>query len=303
MNCFIRKTPLPVRLLAAVLPWLLSGCGAKDAAQAVTGIKTQVAARVNGTELTLSQLNLVLTDSRIDAGNPGATRLALDKLINQELLVQQALADKLDRDPDVMLRIEQARRQVLADAYTEKHVYDARSVPEAQLRAYYDAHPALFKERRVYNITAFATDQPTLNAAVRAELPQTHTEAALKDLLARYGVGYTVEYLQEGADALPLELESSLAAAQSGAVLQTTHGSNSKVALFLVTAATSNPASFTQASDTIATYLSTQAHEKELSSWLTSSKKGARIEYVGNIGQLATASDTAAAEQGLKNLN
>ena len=53
---------------------------------------TQLIAKVNGTEISIHQVR---------AGAAGNAAQALEKVIDRELLVQKALADKLDRDPQV----------------------------------------------------------------------------------------------------------------------------------------------------------------------------------------------------------
>ena len=71
----------------------------------------QPVAKVNGIEISIRELR---------SGSGSAVAQALEKVIDRELLVQKALADKLDRDPQVMHAIDNARRQVLAQAYLER---------------------------------------------------------------------------------------------------------------------------------------------------------------------------------------
>ena len=69
-------------------------------------------ARVNGAEITVHQINQLL--SRV----PGVTEEAapklrqevLTKLIDQQLAVEQALGKKLDRQPEVMAALEASKR-------------------------------------------------------------------------------------------------------------------------------------------------------------------------------------------------
>src|SRR5580658_8188845 len=81
---------------------LVSGCGSHGTPEESA---TQVVARVNGRELTVSQLNRALIETHASDTNPAATQLALNRLIDQELMVQAAEKAKLDQEPDVVLRV------------------------------------------------------------------------------------------------------------------------------------------------------------------------------------------------------
>ena len=117
--------------LAAALP-------ACDRASA--GRSAQLAAKVNGAEISVSQLR--------GAGNNAQ---ALDRIIDRELLVQQALHAGLERDPAVRDAIDASRRQILAQAWLDK-VAAGKTVSRDEIHAFYAENPALFAERRVYRV-------------------------------------------------------------------------------------------------------------------------------------------------------
>ncbi|HWA36267.1 MAG TPA: EpsD family peptidyl-prolyl cis-trans isomerase [Burkholderiales bacterium] len=128
-------------LAGLVLAGGLAGCGGSTDANA--GAAGRLAARVNGTEITMQQVG------PLRAGNP---LQALDKVIDRELLVQKALEAKLDREPRVVQAIEESRRQLLAQAWLE-HTAAERARPSGEeVRAFYEENPALFAQRRIYKI-------------------------------------------------------------------------------------------------------------------------------------------------------
>ena len=151
-------------LAGLVLAGGLAGCGGSTDANA--GAAGRLAARVNGTEITMQQVG------PLRAGNP---LQALDKVIDRELLVQKALEAKLDREPRVVQAIEESRRQVLAQAWLERAAKE-KAVPGAdEVRAFYEENPALFAQRRIYKIRevtvagAYDKADPLLSQ-IRAEL-------------------------------------------------------------------------------------------------------------------------------------
>jgi EpsD family peptidyl-prolyl cis-trans isomerase len=147
---------LAVSLLAfALLP---AGCGINANPHAAG----QLAARVNGTEITLQQ---------VAGARQGNRSQALDKIIDRELLVQKALQAKLDADPEVQQAIDGARRQLLAQAYLERVAAAGAKSSAEEIGAFYAENPALFAQRRIYRLreitVAASADKLDL---IRAEL-------------------------------------------------------------------------------------------------------------------------------------
>ncbi len=91
---------------------------------------------------------------RLRYQTPERRRELLDHMITVELLAREATRRGLDKDPDV----QEGYRQILRDtllAEARKGIRDPGNIPEAEVRAYYDAHQADFQEperRRVGNI-------------------------------------------------------------------------------------------------------------------------------------------------------
>src|ERR1700738_1465745 len=75
---------------------LLAGCSGRGPQQ-----HSQVVATVNDHDLTVLQLSQALQAAGAEE-NPQATRKALAALIDEELLVQQATKNQLDRDPAIV---------------------------------------------------------------------------------------------------------------------------------------------------------------------------------------------------------
>ena len=132
-----------------VLVWvgaMLAGCGEGKQAENDKETPTQVAARVNGKELTVHQVNYAL--QRIPNLDKAQTKPAslrvVRNLVDQEVLVQKALNDKLDRDPTVVQALDAARRQILAEAYMGRKLGTPTEPDAAEVSRFYDAHPELF---------------------------------------------------------------------------------------------------------------------------------------------------------------
>lgn len=145
-----KRLLLPILALPLILG--LAACGSKDEKKPAS----QVAAKVNAEEISVHQINFVLSHSNAGAVTPEQApkvrREILEKLVDQQLAVEQALEKKLDRSPDVVMAIDAARREILARAYVEQLAAGLSKPTQEEIRKYLTDHPQLFAERRVYNI-------------------------------------------------------------------------------------------------------------------------------------------------------
>jgi len=146
------KTKLIVVGLAALG---LMGCGEQD--EGSKGYNSQVAAIVNGEEVTVHQINDAMRQNKIRAGNgvdqKTVANQVLDKLIDQSVVYQAAIAQGLDRDPEVVSAIELAKVQVLNKAYLSKRLQKNISIPESEIKQYFEENPYIFAERKLFDYT------------------------------------------------------------------------------------------------------------------------------------------------------
>ncbi|MES2089692.1 MAG: EpsD family peptidyl-prolyl cis-trans isomerase [Pseudomonadota bacterium] len=186
-----RAVLLPI-VLAAVLA---AGCNKDEKSKTAS----QAAARVNGEELTVHQINLVL--ERQQGIKPEqaeqASRQILEGLIDQELAVQKAAEQKMDRDPQIVQMLDAARRNILARAYLEKSAQAGVSAPSASdVSKYFSDHPALFAQRRIYMLQVFTIQGDTAQIAeLMPKLQATTSSQAFVDTLKASGLKFSVNTL------------------------------------------------------------------------------------------------------------
>jgi len=206
---------LPLVVLSLVLG--LAACGSKDDKKPAS----QVAARVNAEELSVHQINFMLTRSGAGATTPEQTakirREILGKLVDQQLAVEQAVEKKLDRSPDVVMALDAARREILARAYVEQLTGALPKPSVEEARKYYTEHPQLFAERRIYNIQelqlpASAGLAAQLNTMLGAGKPMEEIASWLKAKDIKFGGGSATR----PAEQIPLELLPRVHALKDG---------------------------------------------------------------------------------------
>jgi EpsD family peptidyl-prolyl cis-trans isomerase len=208
-------TPLSKIVILSLALLLISSCSDNDKPAA-----TQIVAKVNDDEISVHQLNNSMAQMPLIAPeNLASVRLDLvGKLVNEQLAVQQALSLKLDRSSEVMMQIEAARREILTKAYL-KQVVSALPKPSAEdTKKFYDAHPELFAERRIYNLQQITIPTPHPPLADIQKLTADKTMTDIVTSLKQNKILFTAGAATRAAEQIPLTTLSALAKSQDGQI-------------------------------------------------------------------------------------
>jgi EpsD family peptidyl-prolyl cis-trans isomerase len=241
---------------------LLAGCQRAEATR-----QGQVVARVNGVEI-----------SALHAATPQA----LESVIDRELLVQKALQAGLERDPQVVQAIDRARRQVLAQAWIERHAGPAAKATPDEVRRFYAENQALFAQRRIYRLHELAVSVPgEMLDVLRAEAARAGDLQEVADWLRARDAKFTEVSLTQPAELLPLRYLPQLARMQAGEIAVFAAAPGASVVQLLSVAEA--PLAEKQAAPVIEQFL---AGRKRLEIAAAEAKRlrvSARIEYVGDF--------------------
>ena len=132
----------------AALAVLLAACGKGQQAQAPTqapaaNTDATAVATVNGTPISRAVYDIYLKSLLQQSGKtandltPEQKSQVLDELIGMQLISTQAVKDGLDKDPDVIARLDLLRMRVLTDSQSQKYLKD-KDPTDAELHAQYD---------------------------------------------------------------------------------------------------------------------------------------------------------------------
>src|SRR5574340_1021203 len=288
----MKKLYLPL-LIAA----LVTGCGDKkdEAATKEKGV-TQVAAKVNGTELTVHQVNYALQRiPNLDKEQTKAASLQVVRsLVDQEVIAQKAQADKLDRDPMVVQALDAARRQILAEAYMARKLGAPAEPSDAEVSDYFNQHPELFAKRKIYRLQEISIKAPAdKHNAIRAQLGASKTVNDFAAWLKAENYETKVAQGVKPAEQVPLPILSQLAQMPNGQAMV----ANSPDGLIVIVVADSQaqPVTLEQVKPAIQRLLQTQARQKAAKAELATLKAAAKIEYVGEFADAGKEADAPAA--------
>lgn len=276
------RAPLLLATLAAVA--MMTACGGDKGGDKAS----QTAAKVNKEEITVHQINFVL--QRQQGLKPdqaeAAGRQVLERLIDQELAVQKAQEQKVDRDPRVVQQIEAAKREIIARAYAER-VGETVAKPSAdEVAKYYNDKPALFKERRIYSLQELQIEaKPEQFETIRAKLAAAKSLDEFAQYLKTAELRFNANQAVRAAEQLPLASVDAISKMKDGDSMINTNPAGLTV-LFLVNSR-SQPVDEARARPAIEAFLLNQRKAEAIQKDLKALRESSKIEYVGKFAQPA----------------
>jgi EpsD family peptidyl-prolyl cis-trans isomerase len=270
---------------SVVLAMLLSGCG--DEAGKKKPL-TQVAAKVDGEEISIHQVNSIMSREGMPSlGTQELSQQVLERLIDQQALVNRAIDEKLDRDPNVLLKIDMARREILGQAYLEKHLTGLSKPTAGDIRKYYVDNPYLFSERKIFDLQEIRMQA---TPAIKGDLEQMASEQRSFDEMLKYvagrGVQYRVVDAVKPAEQIPLNLLPSLA--KLGDKETGFFDNKDTYSLVYVRASKKAPITEAKAQPVIESFLMTQKKQKVVAEEVKRIRTASKVEYLGAFTEAKT---------------
>jgi EpsD family peptidyl-prolyl cis-trans isomerase len=283
-------------LTAVACACALSACGGGDKKKGAT----QVAAKVNKEEISVHQINYVLQrQGNVPADQvPAISKRILDSLIDQELAIQQASEEKIDRDPKVVMAIEAAKREIIARAYADRIADTAAKPTPDEIKAYYTSKPALFANRKIYNLMEFSVESDAAaRTAIAPKLQAARNADEVGNLLKAAGLHTASRQITQGAENLPLGMVDQIATLHDGQSLAT--GTAQGFSVLTLVSAKAAPVTEDTAKPAIEQFLQNDRKRKVVDDTVKKLRAAAKISYEGQFADSAASAPatTAAASK------
>ena len=262
----------------------LSACGSKDSKAAAT----QVAAKVGSEEISIHQINQILSRTNTAGATPEAvkamSRDVLEKLIDQQLAVEQATDAKLHRSPEVVAQIEAAKRDILARAYVQQLTSALPKPTPDETKKYYAEQPLLFSQRRIFNVQEMVMPAA---AGVEDQLRAQASAGKSMEDIAAWLKGQSIEFKSgsatRAAEQIPLNMLAQVSALKDGqtTVLTTAQG----ITVLHLVASQSQPLAQADALPRIEQFLTNQRASAAVSAKLKDLRAATTIAYMGEFAK------------------
>jgi EpsD family peptidyl-prolyl cis-trans isomerase len=262
---------------------LLAACD-RSGEIAVNG---QVIARVNGREITAHQFN---TASRLfsdETDAPIARQTVLNRLVDRELAAQQAISDKLDRRPEVLMELEEARRNVLVQALAREYVRNEIGESSDSVGAkHYADHPELFAKRKIYLLRIhYWPDTLGHGKPLRTKVAEGRPVGDIVKWLESNRVDYVQRVMIRPAEDVPTAIVKALPNAPVGQAVFLEHPQG--VIAYQVLASESAPLTWLESRENISRHLARQRADRLFAERMKGLRRAANVEYLGEFAALA----------------
>jgi peptidyl-prolyl cis-trans isomerase C len=176
---------------------------------------SKVLATVNGDDITARQLEAELwsaADSTGTVRQPAVRKQALEALIDRQVLLDEAMRSKIDRDPKVIQIVDRLKTQAIVQAYLESKTSNLANASKAEISAYFNAHPELFAQRKVFDITQLTVAAKDFGRPLKAVMDQARS----LDQVARWLQQHRIDYVKTQRSYTSAELPPEMAARLQG---------------------------------------------------------------------------------------
>lgn len=249
---------------------VLGGCEAKP--------EGQVAAVVDGEEVTLTELNAELANAKIpdNVDKKLIQRQALQRIIERKLLANAARKDGLDQSPDFIVRRQALEDALLVQLLSQKVARGVKAPSTADTDKFMASNPGMFGNRVIFAVDQIRFATPPRDDYLKqlaAAKTMDQVVAALDSLKIKYERGN----VQVDSAQVPAPMLAQIQKVPAGEPFVVPMGQ--MVAVSLITDTKPAPLGGDQVRPLAANAVRNQELGKALQDRLTAEKASAKIEY------------------------
>jgi len=220
----------------------------------------------------------------------------LSRLIDQQLARQKAIEKKLDRSPGVVQALESAKSEILARAYLEQFAASLPKPTPEETKKYYDAHPELFAQRRLFSLEEVSlVADDAVAAELRAVVAKAKSLKEVVDWLTARQIKFAPNRGVRAAEQVPLEILPKMQQMKDGDMQVFEKGQNRQV--IRLVASKADPVDEAKAAPRIQQFLFNQRSREAVAKELKQLREQAKIEYLGEFASGPEAAEAKAKAQ------
>ena len=194
------------------------------------------------------------------------------------MLQSEAAREKLDRDPKVMQAIDRARALIVAQAWLQKHVGNLARPSNADIEAYFYAHPPFFGSRKQFTMDQLQLPPAALTPGLKKVVDNARSLDDVTSALAAGKVQAARSRVTRSTADLAPALASRLLAMRKGQVFAVQEGARALV-IELVEVQDA-PVTLAVARPQIEQFLMKQRQKEAATVELTRLRADAKIDYL-----------------------
>lgn len=267
----------------------------------------QALVSVNGKEITNLQLNDELRRAGIRADQyETASKQLLESLIARQLIVDEAIRNKLDRTSDVMQARERANAQIIAQAYLQGIVSKVNKPSNVEIDEYFHKHPEYFVQRKQFDMTIVRIATKDLNNELKAVANSAKSLDEITAWLDKQNFHYSRSLASRSTTDLPSEVAIMIREKGKDHIFIINEKENSL--LISINAIKDSPITAIVAAPQIERYLASQKYKQATDAEVARLRSSAKIEYLNTKAAVLdveknTTQSTVIAPAGAININ
>ena len=277
MSC--RRMRCGILIVIALAGLAACGSGDKRASQSLV--------RVNGEDITALQLKDELQRANVPASKQeAASKQLLESLIDRQLLVEEARLNKIDRTPEVMQAIENAKSQIIAQAYLQSVMAKVTKPSKSEINDYFQRHPEFFSKRKEFILTQLIIPNQDFSDELKLFIDSAKTLEEVAAWMEKHDVQFSRRQVIRSSMDLPSETVAKLLEMPKGQLFIVSEGDNR--VLNVITAIKDSPVTATNAAPLIERFLTNKMINDAAGAEIAQLRSRAKIEYLNASAPFAS---------------